>query len=123
MLRRTDTHELRVYTLNESTRDYQPDRTLSVQAYPPGTESATGTRQTMGGLAEDADMVAGAADPAADAIEQGQSVVLERCDGSGEHAYLVESVTPLTGRYGGVEYWVVALAREEGADLSLFPDS
>jgi len=121
MLRRPDTHELRVYSLDESTREYQLTATLSVQAYPPGTESATGARQTMGGLAEDADMVAGTTDAAADAIAAGQSVVLARRDGSAARAYLVESVTPLTGRYGGVDYWALGLAREEGADLSLFP--
>lgn len=120
MLRRRDTHELHAYAL-ASGGGYEHTQSLVVDAYPPGTQSASGTRQTTGGLAEDADMVAVTTDDAADAIDEGQSVVLERAGDGQQHAYVVEAVRPLPGRYRTIDEYELALAREEGADLSMFP--
>lgn len=114
------THDWHLYSLDAGS--YVHEQTIAVVAYPPETAQAAGVRQTIGGLAENADLIALTDDPAADTVESGQSTVLERRADGDTAAYLVDGIKTYPNLQGGIEVWVPELSKEEGADLSLFPD-
>lgn len=115
------THDWRLY-VPDGSGGYQHDGTIAVVAWPPETQAAAGARQTVGGIAEDADLVALTDDAAAADVSQGQSTVLQRRADGDETVALVDGRQALPTLDGGIEAWQVGFSAEEGADLSLFPD-
>lgn len=125
-LRQRDTHTLTVYALTDSgetnldgspKQGWSEQASLTVEAFPPGTMSSTGTTRTLAGVQTEQDMVAVTTDAAADTLTGGDHAVLTRASGEAD-AFLVDYISALPGRYRTPEEWEIGLSLTDGTSPS-----
>lgn len=131
MARHRNTHRLRVFrevdsatetdSLGDPLEVMNHVVTVTVMAYPPGTQAATELAASRGMTIATTDMVAVTDDRDADGIAQDDHAVLERIDTTGARGtnaavYIVEHSHAHVGRYSRPETWEIGLSQIEGSD-------
>lgn len=121
MTRRRHTHRLHAYVLTDSS-EFELDLSLPVEAHPP-RDGQEVSRQVQGGIVTEANMIVHSNRPEVDAIEDGQSVVLERIGDGHREPYIVTTTRVYGGRHRSDGEWELRLDREDGGDLSMYPEA